>query len=52
MVSWGDGSKVPTSGKNLVITGLDNNGLLHIRTFDAAGVRTDTFETTDSSGGS
>ena len=45
-MSWGDGSGVPTSGKNLVIVGIDNNGLLHIRIFDAAGNRiTDTDET-------
>jgi multidrug efflux pump subunit AcrA (membrane-fusion protein) len=48
--SWGDGSGVPTSGKRLAIVGIDNNGLVHIRTFDAAGVRTDAFETRDSSG--
>jgi ketosteroid isomerase-like protein len=50
LMSWGDGSEVPTSGQNLVIAGIDNNGLLHIRTFDGAGVRTDTFETTNGSG--
>jgi hypothetical protein len=44
LMSWGDGSNVPTSGRNLVIAGLDNDGLLHIRTFDYAGVRTDTYE--------
>ncbi len=45
-MSWGDGSGVPTSGNNLVIVGIDNNGLLHIRIFDAAGNRvTDTDET-------
>ncbi len=43
---WGDGSGVPTSAKNLVIVGADNNGLLHIRIFDAGGNRvTDTDET-------
>jgi hypothetical protein len=43
---WGDGSGVPTSGKNLVIVGTDNNSLLHIRIFDANGNRvTDTDET-------
>jgi WD40 repeat protein len=41
---------VETSGHDLVIVGIDSNGLLHIRTFDAAGVRTDTFETRDSRG--
>jgi hypothetical protein len=50
LMSWGDGSGMPTSGKNLVIAGIDNDGLLHIRTFDAAGVRTDIFETRDSGG--
>jgi hypothetical protein len=49
-MSWGDGSGVPTSGENLVIVGADTNGLLHIRIFDAGGVRTDTFETKDGSG--
>ena len=45
-MSWGDGSGVPTSGKNLVVVGTDNNGLLHIRIFDAAGNRIkDTDET-------
>jgi hypothetical protein len=37
LMSWGDGSAVPTSGRNLVIVGTDNNGLLHIRIFDASG---------------
>jgi hypothetical protein len=50
LMSWGEDSGVPTSGKYLVIAGTDSDGLLHIRTFDAAGVRTDTFETRDSSG--
>src|SRR5262249_8297183 len=46
LMSWGDGSGVPTSGNNLVIVGLDNKGLLHIRIFDAGGNRvTDTDET-------
>src|SRR4051812_28952428 len=45
-MSWGDGSGVPTSGKNLVVVGTDNNGSLHIRIFDATGNRTkDTDET-------
>ena len=47
LMFWGDGSGVPTSGTSLVIAGLDNSGLLHIRTFDPAGVRTDTFEETE-----
>jgi hypothetical protein len=37
LISWGDRSGVPTSGKKLVIIGIDNNGLLHIRIFDAGG---------------
>jgi hypothetical protein len=37
VVSWGAGSTVPTSGKNLVIVGIDNSNLLHIRIFDANG---------------
>ena len=46
LMSWGDGSGVPTSGNNLVIVGIDNNGLLHVRIFDAGGDRvTDTDET-------
>jgi hypothetical protein len=36
-MSWGDGSRVPTSGKKLVILGIDNDDLLHIRIFDADG---------------
>jgi NADH-quinone oxidoreductase subunit N len=46
LMSWGDGSGVPTSGNDLVIVGIDNNGLLHIRIFDVGGNRvTDTDET-------
>jgi hypothetical protein len=37
LMSWGDGSGVPTSGKKLVILGIDNHGLLHIRIFNAGG---------------
>jgi hypothetical protein len=37
LISWGDGSRVPTSGNKLVIIGIDNNDLLHIRIFDADG---------------
>ena len=45
-MSWGDGSGVPTSGNKLVIVGIDNHGLLHIRIFDAVGKRVmDTDET-------
>ena len=39
VMSWGDGSGVPTSGNKLVILGIDNNDLLHIRIFDAGGKR-------------
>ncbi len=37
LVSWGDGTGVPTSGKNLVIVGTDDRALLHVRVFDASG---------------
>jgi hypothetical protein len=36
-MSWRDGSGVPTSGNKLVILGIDDNDLLHIRIFDADG---------------
>lgn len=46
LVSWGDGSMVPASGHDLVVTGIDSNGLLRIRIFDAGGNRvTDADET-------
>jgi len=46
LMSWGDGTGVPTSGNNLVIVGTDNNNLLHIRIFDQDGNRvTDIDET-------
>ena len=46
LMSWGDGSGVPTSGNNLVIVGIDSNGLLHIRIYEAVGNRiTDKEET-------
>jgi DNA-directed RNA polymerase specialized sigma24 family protein len=46
LMSWGDGAGVPSSGKSLVIVGIDNTGLLHIRIFDAGGnLVTDTDET-------
>ena len=47
VVSWGDGSGVPLSGKkSLIIVGPDNKGQLHIRTFDDVGNRVmDTDET-------
>ena len=44
LMSWGDGSCVPTSNRNLVIAGTDGEGLLHIRTFDPAGIRNDIYE--------
>src|SRR5690606_10676459 len=37
VISWGDGSGVPTSGTNLVVVGTDNDDTLHFRIFDAAG---------------
>ena len=37
VMSWGDGSGVPTSGNKLVIVGIDDHDLLHIRIFDAGG---------------
>jgi hypothetical protein len=46
LMSWGDGAGVPTSGTNLVMLGIDNTGLLHIRIFDADGhLVTDAEET-------
>ena len=46
LTSWGDGSEVPTSAKNLIIVGTDTKGLLHIRIFDDRGNRVvDTDET-------
>jgi hypothetical protein len=45
-MSWGDGTEVPSAGKNLVIVGTDEKNLLHIRFFDQNGNRvTDTDET-------
>lgn len=49
-MSWGNGSGVPTSGSDHIIVGTDTNGLLHIRSFDAGGIRSDTFEVEESSG--
>ncbi len=37
VIPWGDGSGVPISGNKLVIVGIDDQGLLHIRIFDAGG---------------
>jgi hypothetical protein len=46
LMSWGDGTGVPTSAKNLVIVGIDNNDRLHVRIFDQDGHRvTDIDET-------
>ena len=45
LLSWGDGSGVPASGQRLVILGIDNNGRLHVRRFDADGKLVDTDET-------
>jgi len=46
LVSWGDGSDVPTSANNFVVVGLDNKNLLHIRIFNGDGQEVaDTDET-------
>jgi predicted O-methyltransferase YrrM len=46
LMSWGDGSGVPTAGIKSIVVGTDNNGLLHIRIFDAKGNKiTDMDET-------
>jgi hypothetical protein len=46
LMSWGDGSEVPTGGKNLVIVGAGNDGVVHFRIFEASGIRmVDTDET-------
>ena len=37
VMHWGDRSRVPNSGKKLIIAGIANDGLLNIRIFDAAG---------------
>ena len=50
VIPWGDGSKVRRSGKNLVIVGADNKGLLHIRIFDIEGNLKDTDETKPGTG--
>jgi len=39
LMSWGDGSAVPTSDKNLLVVGNDSKDRLRIRIFDAAGNR-------------
>jgi hypothetical protein len=46
LMPWGDGSKVDTSGNNLVIVGVDDKPRLHIRVFDSRGNSKDTDETT------
>ncbi len=46
LMSWGNGTGVPTSGNNLIMVGTDNNNLLHVRIYDQDGHRvTDTNET-------
>jgi hypothetical protein len=40
LLPWGDGSGMPGSGSKLIIAGIDNNSLLHVRIFDANGERT------------
>ena len=46
LMSWGNGTEVPSSGSNLLVVGTDGSGLLHIRIFDATGNRSeDTDET-------
>jgi hypothetical protein len=43
---WGDRSGVPAKGRNLIIVGIDNNGLLHIRiVHEGRAAITDTDET-------
>lgn len=49
LVSWGDGSGVPTSGSSSIVAGLDTGGSLHVRIFDPAGVWVDIYEQTVSS---
>jgi hypothetical protein len=41
---------VPTSGSDHFIVGTDTSGLLHIGSFDAGGIRSDTFEVKDTCG--
>jgi hypothetical protein len=48
LMSWGDGSRVPTESAE-VIVGTDSDGLLHIRTFFGRDTF-NAFETRDSSG--
>src|SRR5262249_32355852 len=37
LMSWGEGTGIPTSGNKLVIVGTDNNNLLHYRIFHQGG---------------
>lgn len=37
LVSWGDAAHPPTSGKNLVVVGVDDQARLHVRVFEAGG---------------
>jgi hypothetical protein len=39
LISWGDGQRVPNSGRDQVIVGTDNNERLHVRVFDRDGNR-------------
>jgi hypothetical protein len=50
LMSWGDGTAVPTSGNSLVVAGTDGNSLLHVRVLVASGARTDAFEAMDGNG--
>lgn len=46
LAGWGDGAAAPTSGRDLVVVGTDNRGLLHIRIFNSDGKQeTDQVET-------
>jgi len=45
VMPWGDGSKVPTTGKNLVVVGIDNNKKLHIRIFDTTTISKPSIDT-------
>jgi hypothetical protein len=46
LMTWGDVSAIPTAAINLVVLGMDANGLLHFRIFGPGGGRvTDTDET-------
>src|SRR5262249_550607 len=49
LMSWGNGSGVPTSGSDRIIVGTDTNGLLHIRSFDSGGFRSEFLEVNDTS---